>query len=269
MSMLDPYRTPDVDALLKQLNPNQIAPGNATGLGSGNPVQETRGVAPSFFINGNTNNFTGPDQIGDDDATGTNGGIIDDDPTTTGDETPTSTPGQDPLEVLTSFFPDVDISELEGLTQFVSVIPSEIYEAADPESEMYSLMRQERTGMLEEQRSQAEQGLRGSLFQSLEQARGMEGNRGFALGRNVYGNISNQAAMRFEGIQSNFSRGLYNISEDIINRITGAQRYLAGLEANQRSDMLRLADLADLFDYDPTNNEDNDNEQDQDDYEDG
>lgn len=178
MSMLDPYRTPDVDALLKQLNPNQIAPGNATGLGSGNPIQETRGVAPSFFINGNTNNFTGPDQIGDDDATGTGGGIIDDDPTTTGDETPTSTPGQDPLEVLTSFFPDVDISELEGLTQFVSVIPSEIYEAADPESEMYSLMRQERTGMLEEQRSQAEQGLRGSLFQSLEQARGMEGNRG-------------------------------------------------------------------------------------------
>ena len=49
MSMLDPYRTPDVDALLKQLNPNQIAPGNATGLGSGNPVQETRGVAPSFL----------------------------------------------------------------------------------------------------------------------------------------------------------------------------------------------------------------------------
>ena len=264
---------PELDALMKETNPNQIVRGNPTGAGSGNPLQQT---APSFFIDGNTNNFSGgfdvanagfdtsfnnlgnmgigsfydPTQGGGNGGGNGTGGDPEDDPDN-GDEgdggTTTAYPGQDPLEILKSYFPDADIEQLEKLTKFVSVIPSEIYEAADPGAEMYSLMRQERTGQLEEQRGLSEDILRDSLFRSLEEARGMSGKRGFALGRNIYGDVSQAAAQRFEGVQSDFSRGLYNINEEIINRITTAQKYLAGLESQQKTDLLKLADLADLF----------------------
>jgi hypothetical protein len=163
------------------------------------------------------------------------------------EETTTEVPGQSPLELLQSFFPDADIAELEKLTRFVSVIPQDIYDAADPDNEMYQFMRQERTSQLEGARDMSEGILRDSLFRSLEQARGMEGKRGFALGRNIYGDVSDQAATRFAGVQSDFGRGLYNINEEILGKVRSAQQYLTGLESSQRGDLLKLADLADLF----------------------
>ena len=51
---IKPYKMPDIEAMFKSVNPNSIAPGNAAGIGSGNPVRNT---APSFFMeNGNMKN---------------------------------------------------------------------------------------------------------------------------------------------------------------------------------------------------------------------
>ena len=51
---IKPYKSPDIEAMFKQINPNQIAPGNAAGLGSGNQLGNT---APSFFMNNNSSLF--------------------------------------------------------------------------------------------------------------------------------------------------------------------------------------------------------------------
>lgn len=242
---IDPYSITGVDSLFKQLNPNQIAPGNAAGLGSGNPISNT---ANSFYVSSFTNNFPITDEEEPNGNTGGDGGTIDEDGNGSDQSGTTYTaPSQDPLEILKGYFPDADETRLQELSKFVSVIPTEIYEAADPNAEMYQLMRQERFGQLEGQRDIAETSLRSGLFRNLEQARGMEGKRGFALGRNIYGDVSEDAAQRFEGVQSEFSRGLYNINQSIIDKISSAQRYLASLESQQRSDILKLADLADLI----------------------
>ena len=124
----------------------------------------------------------------------------------------------------------------------MSVIPDEIREAADPDAEMYQLMRQERTAQLEAQRDTAENRARRGLFLNLEQARGMEGKRGFALGRNIYGDVSEAAAAGFESVQDQFGRGLYNINQSIIDRVGSAARYLS-LEAQQKEICLNLQTL--------------------------
>ncbi len=264
---IKPFQSPDIEAMFKQINPNQVAPGNAAGIGSGNPIRTT---APSFTINqGTMSPLFDPDQAGGVTDPGTS--TVPTDPDTNGGggyggEPDAGTSEQNPLDLLRDFFPDASDERLQELVKFVSVIPSELYEAADPEAEMYSLMRQERTGMLEAQRDTAENRARRSLFTTLEQARGMEGKRGFALGRNIYGDVSEAAASGFESVQDQFSRGLFNINQSIIDRTSAAQRYLAGLESQQRGDMLKLADLADLF-----KDQDDDNgftgSTDQDDYE--
>ena len=246
---IKPYKMPDIEAMFKSVNPNSIAPGNAAGIGSGNPVRNT---APSFFMeNGNMNLFNTPEyetpdvpDLDEDDETG---GEPD------ADEEQQYGGGQDPLDILKDFFPDASDERLQELAKFVSVIPTELYEAADPDAEMYSLMRQDRVGQLESQRDLAEERARGSLFRNLEQARGMEGKRGFALGRNIYGDVSEAAAQSFEGVQDSFGRGLFNINQSIIDRVSGAQRYLASLESQQKGDLLKLADLADLFKTDDDN----------------
>lgn len=252
---IKPYKMPDIEAMFKQTNPNQIAPGNAAGIGSGNLLGDNAQTftMPNFVPDPETTTYTEPDANNDE---------IDEDE----DETTTTAPGQTPLELLQSFFPDADMAELEKLTQFVSVIPQDIYDAADPDNEMYQFMRQERTSQLEGARDMSEGLLRDSLFRSLEQARGMEGKRGFALGRNIYGDVSDQAATRFAGVQSDFGRGLYNINEEILGKVRSAQQYLTGLESSQRGDLLKLADLADLFE--PADDDDQyEGSTDQDDYE--
>tara|TARA_R100001015_G_C4629462_1_gene190351 strand:- start:316 stop:1149 length:834 start_codon:yes stop_codon:yes gene_type:complete len=264
---IKPYQSPDIEAMFKQINPNQIAPGNAAGLGSGNQVSAT---APSFFMNNNSSlfnfdmtdatesTFTNPimDMDGDEEEDETEG---------TGTE---ETGGQDPFDLLREFFPDASDERLQELVKFVSVIPDEIREAADPDAEMYQLMRQERTAQLESQRDTAESRARRGLFLNLEQARGMEGKRGFALGRNIYGDVSEAAAAGFESVQDQFGRGLYNINQSIIDRVGSASRYLASLEAQQKGDMLKLADLADLFktDNDTGIDDDSDDEEQDNDY---
>jgi len=271
---IKPYKSPDIEAMFKQINPNQIAPGNAAGLGSGNQLGNT---APSFFMNNNSSlfdfdmtdsneyTFSNPILDLDDDDNNGGGGVVDEGD---GTETETETGGQDPFELLREFFPDASDERLQELVKFVSVIPDEIREAADPDAEMYQLMRQERTAQLEAQRDTAEDRARRGLFLNLEQARGMEGKRGFALGRNIYGDVSEAAAAGFESVQDQFGRGLYNINQSIIDRVGSAARYLASLEAQQKGDMLKLADLADLFKTDNTssNNDDDDEEQQDNDY---
>jgi hypothetical protein len=262
---IKPFKMPDVDAAFKQLNPNQVAPGNAAGLGSGNLLGQPNPVTAETFTMPNLvpdpvigDEPTGGTTYGDPDVNGGMGGEE--------DETAAEQPGQTPLELLQSFFPDADVAELEKLTRFVSVIPQDIYDAADADNEMYQLMRQERTGQLESARDMSESLLRDSLFRNLEQARGMEGKRGFALGRNIYGDVSDQAATRFMGVQSDFGRGLYNINEEILGRVRSARQYLTSLESRQRADLLKLADLADLFEDTDDDNDQFEGSTDQDDY---
>ena len=259
---IKPYKSPDIEAMFKQINPNQIAPGNAAGLGSGNQLGNT---APSFFMNNNSSLFDF-DMTDSNEYTFSNPimGLDGDDDVDEGDGTETETGGQDPFELLREFFPDASDERLQELVKFVSVIPDEIREAADPDAEMYQLMRQERTAQLEAQRDTAEDRARRGLFLNLEQARGMEGKRGFALGRNIYGDVSEAAAAGFESVQDQFGRGLYNINQSIIDRVGSAARYLASLEAQQKGDMLKLADLADLFKTDNTVRDDDSDDEEQD-----
>jgi len=88
------------------------------------------------------------------------------------------------------------------------------------------------------------------LFQGQREARGMQGRRGFVTGRDFMGEISEAASVRGERAASAFGRGLYDIEEDIVDRVGAERRYVAGLEAQRRSDALRLAELAGLFNQD-------------------
>jgi hypothetical protein len=60
---IKPYKMPDIEAMFKQTNPNQIAPGNAAGIGSGNLLGDS---VQTFTMP----NFV-PDQVlGDDEEQG-------------------------------------------------------------------------------------------------------------------------------------------------------------------------------------------------------
>ena len=85
------------------------------------------------------------------------------------------------------------------------------------------------------------------MFQGQRQARGMQGKRGFVTGRDFMGEMSQEASMRGQRAASAFGRGLYDIEENIVDRIGSERRYMANLEAQRRSDALRLAELAGLF----------------------
>lgn len=132
-------------------------------------------------------------------------------------------------------------------SQFLGEIPEELYALTDPSAEIYQQFRTEQQARLSEQLGETYSGLEQSLFQGQRQARGMQGRAGLVRGRDFMSEISEQMAMRGQRAASAFSRGLYDIEEDIVERVGAERRYLAGLEAQRRSDALRLAELAGLF----------------------
>jgi hypothetical protein len=131
--------------------------------------------------------------------------------------------------------------------QFVTPIPEELYELTDPTADIYQQFRQERQQRLSGQLGESVTGLQQSLFQGRREARGMGGRRGFVTGRRFMDDISQSAAMTGQRAFSAFGRGLYDIEEDVVERVGSERRYVAGLEAQRRSDALRLAELAGLF----------------------
>jgi len=132
-------------------------------------------------------------------------------------------------------------------SQFLGEIPEELYALTDPSAEIYQQFRTEQQARLSEQLGETYSGLEQSLFQGQRQARGMQGRAGLVRGRDFMSEISEQMPMRGQRAASAFGRGLYDIEEDIVERVGAERRYLAGLEAQRRSDALRLAELAGLF----------------------
>ncbi len=133
-------------------------------------------------------------------------------------------------------------------SQFFTEIPEELYALTDPSAEIYQQYRTEQQGRLSDQLGETYTGLEQSLFQGQREARGMQGRAGLVRGRDFMGELSQQTAMQGQRAGSAFGRGLYDIEEEIVDRVGNERRYIAGLEANRRSDALKIAELAGLFD---------------------
>lgn len=133
-------------------------------------------------------------------------------------------------------------------SQFLGEIPEELYTLTDPSAEIYQQFRTEQQGRLSDQLGETYTGLEQSLFQGQREARGMQGRAGLVRGRDFMGEISQQVSMQGQRAGSAFGRGLYDIEQDIVDRVGAERKYVAGLEANRRSDALRIAELAGLFD---------------------
>ena len=127
-------------------------------------------------------------------------------------------------------------------------IDQELYALTDPSADIYQQFRGEQQQRLSQQLGETYTGLQSSLFQSQREARGMMGRAGLVRGRSLMGELSREASMRGERAASAFGRGLYDIESDIVERVGAERRYVAELEAQRRSDALRVAELAGLFD---------------------
>ena len=159
---------------------------------------------------------------------------------------------QSSMDFLESIYKPLGVTQDQfgQYSQFLGEIPEELYQLTDPNADIYQQFRQERQGRLSDQLGETYTGLQSSLFQGQREARGMQGRRGFVTGRDFMGEISEAASVRGERAASAFGRGLYDIEEDIVDRVGAERRYVAGLEAQRRSDALRLAELAGLFNQD-------------------
>tara|TARA_A100000172_G_C3043786_1_gene111658 strand:+ start:1464 stop:2039 length:576 start_codon:yes stop_codon:yes gene_type:complete len=159
---------------------------------------------------------------------------------------------QSSMDFLESMYKPLGVTQDQfgQYSQFLGEIPEELYQLTDPNADIYQQFRQERQGRLSDQLGETYTGLQSSLFQGQRQARGMQGRRGFVTGRDFMGEISEAASVRGERAASAFGRGLYDIEEDIVDRVGAERRYVAGLEAQRRNDALRLAELAGLFNQD-------------------
>lgn len=139
-------------------------------------------------------------------------------------------------------------SQYGQYAQFIPEIPQELYALTDPSADIYQQFRGEQQQRLSQQLGETYTGLQSSLFQSQREARGMMGRAGLVRGRSLMGELSREASMRGERAASAFGRGLYDIESDIVERVGAERRYVAELEAQRRSDALRVAELAGLFD---------------------
>jgi len=159
---------------------------------------------------------------------------------------------QSSMDFLESMYKPLGVTQDQfgQYSQFLGEIPEELYQLTDPNADIYQQFRTERQGRLSDQLGETYTGLQSSLFQGQREARGMQGRRGFVTGRDFMGEISEAASVRGERAASAFGRGLYDIEEDIVDRVGAERRYVAGLEAQRRSDALRLAELAGLFNQD-------------------
>lgn len=157
---------------------------------------------------------------------------------------------QSPMDALNSMFSPFGVSsdDLTKYSGFIGDIPEELYGLTDPNADIYKQFRSERQGRLSDQLGEAYSGLQQSLFTSSREARGMQGRSGFVSGRNMQSDMSKAASMQGEKLGSSFTRGLYDIEESIVDKVGAERKYLATLEAQRRSDALRLAGLAGLFD---------------------
>ena len=149
-------------------------------------------------------------------------------------------------------------------SQFLGEIPEELYALTDPSADIYQQFRTEQQGRLSDQLGETYTGLEQSLFQGQREARGMQGRAGLVRGRDFMGELSQQMSMQGQRAGSAFGRGLYDIEEDIVERVGAERRYVAGLEAQRRSDALRLAELAGLFNNTFNTSPDDDDEEQQD-----
>mgnify|MGYP003633107673 FL=1 len=157
---------------------------------------------------------------------------------------------QSPMDALNSMFSPFGVSsdDLTKYSGFIGDIPEELYGLTDPNADIYKQFRSERQGRLSDQLGEAYSGLQQSLFTSSREARGMQGRRGFVSGRNMQSDMSKAASMQGEKLGSSFTRGLYDIEESIVDKVGAERKYLATLESQRRSDALKLAGLAGLFD---------------------
>ena len=157
---------------------------------------------------------------------------------------------QSPMDALSSMFSPFGVSsdDLTKYSGFIGDIPEELYGLTDPNADIYKQFRSERQGRLSDQLGEAYSGLQQSLFTGSREARGMQGKSGFVSGRNMQADMSRYASMQGEKLGSSFTRGLYDIEESIVDKVGAERKYLATLESQRRSDALRLAGLAGLFD---------------------
>lgn len=157
-----------------------------------------------------------------------------------------------------SNFPGLTDADLSKYSSFIGQIPQELYELIDPDSDYYRLQREERVGFLQ---GDINTSLAGNLdtgqeglFQTSREARGMQGRRGFVQGRDFMKNVriaSNRAQeQKGRELSETYSKGLYSINEDIIRQLEENQRYVAGLEAEQRRTALQIGKLGEFFDDD-------------------
>tara|TARA_R110000796_G_scaffold248502_1_gene375330 strand:+ start:120 stop:866 length:747 start_codon:yes stop_codon:yes gene_type:complete len=157
---------------------------------------------------------------------------------------------QSPMDALNSMFSPFGVSsdDLTKYSGFIGDIPEELYGLTDPNADIYKQFRSERQERLSDQLGEAYSGLQQSLFTSSREARGMQGRSGFVSGRNMQSDMSKAASMQGEKLGSSFTRGLYDIEESIVDKVGAERKYLATLESQRRSDALKLAGLAGLFD---------------------
>ena len=63
----------------------------------------------------------------------------------------------------------------------------------------------------------------------------------------MFRNISEQADISGDTLNKSFSKGLYDVNQNIVDKIGAARQYYTGLVGQQRGDMLTLAKLTDMF----------------------
>lgn len=240
-------------------NPNSIAKTPSAGIGSGNPVQSAQQKQQNMSQSmntqsmGNGGNFGTGGQDFDwyDDVYGYNEGGLPEDTTT-----PTSTSlfdptmsqgGLSPLELLQGYFPDIGDDILSQYTKFVTPLDDELYQSTLQDASIYQQMREEQTGFLQDQRGMGRRKVQDALFSGFEQARGYAGKRGLLSGRDFFSDISRQASYGGEDLNKLYSKGLYDINQNIVDRIGAAKLSYASLLGQQRGDVLRIAELADMF----------------------
>jgi hypothetical protein len=159
---------------------------------------------------------------------------------------------QSPMDALSSMFSPFGVStdDLTKYSGFIGDIPEELYGLTDPNADIYKQFRSERQQRLSDQLGESYSGLQQSLFTGSREARGMQGKSGLVSGRNIQADMSRAASMQGEKYGAAFGRGLYDIEESIVDKVGAERKYLATLESQRRSDALRLAGLAGLFDKD-------------------
>ncbi len=246
-------------------NPNDIVRTPSAGIGSGNPVQSAQqkqqnmsqsmsysddewGIGGGTFDAGFTGSLGGAFDEG-------YGGMNVADPyeeTTTPTSTSLFNPemsqgGLSPLELLQGYFPDIDDDILSQYSQFVSPLPDELYEATLEDAPIYEQMRTEQTGFLQDQRKMGRKRASDALFSGYETARGMAGKRGMGIGRDLFRDISREASYAGDEVNRLYARGVYDINQNIVDRIGAARMNYATLLGQQRGDVLKIAELADMF----------------------